>query len=126
MQVLRRRLASTGGGLRPAACSVSRPPGQRRGPGRAGHVNGRWPAAGSQLEDQIFACAAVMFVEPARCDSARGALIRTLGQRDYEFLSGCLAFIRTAHYWTMLHPEIESEEDMAALMRGHEERKRYQ
>jgi signal transduction histidine kinase len=83
--------------------------------------DGQWPAAGSQLEDEIFACAAVMFVEPARCDSARRALIRTLGHRDYEFLSGCLAFIRTAHYWTMLHPEIESEEDMLALMSGHEE-----
>jgi signal transduction histidine kinase len=84
-------------------------------------LNGRWPAAGSQLEDAIFACAAIMFVEPARSDSARSALIRTLGERDYEFLSGCLAFIRTAHYWTMLHPEIESEEDMLALLRGHEE-----
>jgi signal transduction histidine kinase len=83
--------------------------------------DGLWPAAGSQLEDEIFACAALMFVEPARCDGARRALIRTLGQRDYEFFSGCLAFIRTAHYWTMLHPEIESEEDMLALMRGHEE-----
>jgi signal transduction histidine kinase len=83
--------------------------------------NGRWPAAGSQLEDEIFACAAIMFVEPARSDGARAALIRTLGQRDFELLSGCLAFIRTAHYWTMLHPEIESEEDMLALMRGHEE-----
>jgi signal transduction histidine kinase len=87
----------------------------------APHLNGQWPAAGSQLEDEIFACAAVMFVEPARSDSARRALIRTLGERDYEFLSGCLAFIRTAHYWTMLHPEIESEEDMLALMRDHEE-----
>ena len=81
----------------------------------------QWPAAGSQLEDEIFACAAVMFVEPARSDSARRALIRTLGQRDYELFSGCLAFIRTAHYWTMLHPEIESEEDMLELMRGHEQ-----
>ena len=81
----------------------------------------RWPAAGSQREDEIFACAAVMFVEPARSDSARRAVIRTLGQRDYEFLSGCLAFIRTAHYWTMLHPEIESEGDMLELIRGHEE-----
>jgi signal transduction histidine kinase len=84
-------------------------------------LNGQWPAAGSQLEDDIFACAAVMFVEPARSDGARAALIRTLGERGYEFFSGCLAFIRTAHYWTMLHPEIESEEDMLALMRGHEE-----
>jgi len=83
--------------------------------------DGGWPAAGSRLEDEIFACAAVMFVEPARCDGARQALVRALGQRDYEFFSGCLAFIRTAHYWTMLHPEIESEEDMLALMRGHQE-----
>jgi signal transduction histidine kinase len=82
---------------------------------------GRWPAPGSRMEDEIFACAAVMFVEPARCDSARRALVRTLGLRQYEFFSGCLAFIRTAHYWTMLHPEIESEEDMLELMRAHEE-----
>jgi signal transduction histidine kinase len=81
----------------------------------------RWPAPGSRLEDEIFACGAVMFVEPARCDSARRALVRTLGLREYELFSGCLAFIRTAHYWTMLHPEIESEEDMLELMRGHEE-----
>jgi signal transduction histidine kinase len=84
-------------------------------------TTGRWPAPGSRLEDEIFACAAVMFVEPARSDSARRALVRTLGLREYEFFCGCLAFIRTAHYWTMLHPEIESEEDMIELMRGHEE-----
>ena len=81
----------------------------------------QWPDPGSRLEDEIFACAAVMFVEPARSDSARRALVHTLGQRRYEFFSGCLAFIRTAHYWTMLHPEIESEEDMLQLMRGHKE-----
>lgn len=84
-------------------------------------TSGRWPAPGSRLEEEIFACAAVMFVEPARSDSARRALVRTLGLREYEFFCGCLAFIRTAHYWTMLHPEIESEEDMIELMRGHEE-----
>ena len=80
-----------------------------------------WPAPGSRIEDEIFACAAVMFVEPARSESARRALSHTLGLREFEFLCGCLAFIRTAHYWTMLHPEIESEEDMLELLRGHEE-----
>jgi hypothetical protein len=77
-----------------------------------------WPSPGSDMEDAIFACAAVMFVEPARSDLARRGLVRTLGLREYELLSGCLAFIRTAHYWTMLHPEIESEEDMLELMRA--------
>jgi signal transduction histidine kinase len=80
-----------------------------------------WPSPGSDMEDAIFACAAVMFVEPARSDSARRGLVRALGLHEYELFSGCLAFIRTAHYWTMLHPEIESEEDMLELMRGHEE-----
>jgi signal transduction histidine kinase len=81
----------------------------------------RWPDPGSRLEDEIFACAAIMFVEPARGDSARDAILRTLGPRRFELFSGCLAFIRTAHYWTMLHPEIESEKDMLELMRAHEE-----
>src|SRR5580658_7168622 len=60
-----------------------------------------WPAPGSVMEDAIFACAAIIFVEPARSESARHALVRTLGVREYELFSGCLAFIRTAHYWTM-------------------------
>jgi signal transduction histidine kinase len=81
----------------------------------------RWPSAGSRLEDEIFACAAVMFIEPARSNSAQHAIVRTLGERAYELLSGCLAFIRTAHYWTMLHPEMESEDDMLELMRTHTE-----
>ena len=79
------------------------------------------PAAGSELEDAIFACAAVIFVEPARSERARRAVLQALGARQFEFFGGCLAFIRTAHYWTMLHPEIESEDDMRELMRGHEE-----
>jgi signal transduction histidine kinase/CheY-like chemotaxis protein len=84
-------------------------------------VMAQWPGPGSRIEDEVFACAAIMFVEPARSESARRALIHTLGLREYEFLCGCLAFIRTAHYWTMLHPEIESEQDMLELMRVHEE-----
>lgn len=80
-----------------------------------------WPAAGSELEDAIFACAAVLFVEPVRGEQARRALLHALGPRNFEFFSGCLAFIRTAHYWTMLHPEISSEDDMRDLMRRHED-----
>lgn len=80
-----------------------------------------WPVSGEQTEDFIFACAAVMFVQPARSERARRALLQVLGPSRFEFFCGCLAFIRTAHYWTMLHPEIESEDDMRSLLRGHEE-----
>ena len=62
-----------------------------------------------------------MFVDPARSERAKGALIHTLGARRFEFFAGFLAFIRTAHYWTMLHPEIETEDDMRLMLRGHEE-----
>jgi hypothetical protein len=73
------------------------------------------------MEDLIFASAAVVFAEPARGESARLALVHALGPRHFEYLIGCLAFIRTARYWTILHPEIETEEDMRTLMRDHEE-----
>lgn len=80
-----------------------------------------WPDPDEELEDVIFACAAVTFVEPARCERARQALIRAIGPRRFELFSGCLAFIRTAHYWTMLHPQIETEDDMLSLLRSQEE-----
>ena len=41
-----------------------------------------WPEPGSRMEDEIFACAAVLFIEPARSDAARRALVHTLGLRD--------------------------------------------
>jgi signal transduction histidine kinase len=80
-----------------------------------------WPDADTHLEDDIFACAAAMFVEPARSERARHALTRALGCRRLEFFSGCLAFIRTAHYWTMLHPQIGIEADMVALLHEQQE-----
>jgi signal transduction histidine kinase len=80
-----------------------------------------WPTSGDRIEDLIFACAAVLFVQPTRSEEARHALLCALGPRRFEFFCGCLTFIRAAHYWTMLHPEVESEEDMLSLLRQHEE-----
>jgi signal transduction histidine kinase/CheY-like chemotaxis protein len=83
-----------------------------------------WPDAGTELEDDLFACAALIFVEPARNERARLAIVRTVGERQFEFLIACLAFVRTAHYWTLRHPEIETEDDMNLFMSQHEELKR--
>jgi signal transduction histidine kinase/ActR/RegA family two-component response regulator len=80
-----------------------------------------WPEPWTEMEDLLFACAAVVFSEPARGETARLALLKALGAHRFEYLAGLLAFIRTAHYWTMLHPEIETEEDMRTLMRDHAE-----
>jgi hypothetical protein len=80
-----------------------------------------WPERWTEMEDLLFACAAVVFSETARGDTARLALLKALGAQRFEHLAGLLAFIRTAHYWTMLHPDIEIEEDMRTLMRDHTE-----
>ena len=82
---------------------------------------GSWPEPDSQLEDWIFAAATVVFVEPARSERARRALRQALGGERFEMLMGLLAFIRTVHYWTLLHPEIEFEDDVQAMLRLDEE-----
>jgi signal transduction histidine kinase len=80
-----------------------------------------WPESDSETEDDLFACAAILFSSPGQGEPARHAIAHAVGRRSFELLSGFLAFIRTAHYWTVLHPEIETEEDMQLLMRGHAE-----
>ena len=37
----------------------------------------------------------------------------------FELLVAYLAFIRTAHYWTEMHPELTDEPDMVEILRGH-------
>ena len=80
-----------------------------------------WPEPESKLEDWIFTAATLVFVEPARAERARRALRVVLGGRRFEHLMGLLAFIRTAHYWTVLHPDILLEEDVRELLRANQE-----
>ncbi|MGI3901443.1 MAG: sensor histidine kinase [Janthinobacterium lividum] len=79
------------------------------------------PGAGTQEEADVFAAASVVFLHPNGSDRARGALRKALGGESNELLTAFLAFIRTAHYWTETHPEIQFEDDMQDLMRVHEE-----
>ena len=61
------------------------------------------------------------FRQPGRSERARRALRNALGGRPFEHLLGLLAFIRTAHYWTVLHPDLQSEDDILELLRVNEE-----
>ena len=83
-----------------------------------------WPASETEAEDRLFAAATLVFVEPGRSERARNALRRALGGNRFEHLLGLLAFIRTAHYWTVLHPELTFEEDARELLRASEELER--
>lgn len=75
-----------------------------------------WPEPESDLEDKLFSAATLVFVEGRRSDRPRAALRHVLGGRRYEHLLGLLAFIRTAHYWTVLHPHLTLEEDAKQLL----------
>ncbi len=46
-----------------------------------------WPEPRTEMEDLIFACAAVVFTEPARGETARLALLKALGPRHFEYLA---------------------------------------
>jgi hypothetical protein len=80
-----------------------------------------WPVPESEAEDWIFAASALIFVEPAKSERAQQALRQALGGKRLEFLLALLTFIRAAHYWTVVHPGLEIEDDVRELMSSHKE-----
>jgi hypothetical protein len=80
-----------------------------------------WPEPDSDMEDCVFAAAAVIFVEPARSERALEVLRLSLGGKHLEYLLALLAFIRAAHFWTVVHPGLVIEDDMRELMAEHKE-----
>ncbi len=82
---------------------------------------GDWPAGGSDLERAIVACCTEAFLHPGRAERPLRALRRALGPRRHEHLLGLLAFVRAAHYWTLVHPDLELEGDVKGLLRERSE-----
>ena len=80
-----------------------------------------WPEPKTELEDYLFAVATVAFVEPRRSDRERAALRNALGGQRFERLMVLLTFIRVAHYWTVVHPDLDLEDDVRPLLDQHEE-----
>jgi two-component sensor histidine kinase len=83
-----------------------------------------WPEPETPAEWALLSASTLLFAEPARAERARRSLRRALGGRSFEYLVGLLAFIRTAHYWTVTHPEIELEDDILDLLRRNEDLRR--
>jgi hypothetical protein len=80
-----------------------------------------WPDPDSDVEDWMFAASALVFVEPLKSERARLALLQALGARRLQYLLAFLAFVRTAHYWTMVHPGLDIEDDVRELLASHKE-----
>lgn len=80
-----------------------------------------WPAPDTEIEDQLFALCTLIFVSPMQSERPLQGLRHALGGKRCEYILALLAFIRTAHFWTVVHPGIEMEDDVKQLMDRHKE-----
>jgi PAS domain S-box-containing protein len=78
------------------------------------------PTADTQMEDGIFSLASHVFLQTADAPECLDALQRLLGTVRLQYLLLFLAFVRAAHYWTRVHPEIQFEDDIKQLLATHE------
>jgi len=74
------------------------------------------PSADTQMEDAIFALAGHVFLQTPDATACLDELQRLLGAVRFQYLLVFLAFVRAAHYWTRVHPEIEFEDDINQLL----------
>jgi PAS domain S-box-containing protein len=74
------------------------------------------PNDNSQIEDAIFAIASHVFLQTPDAPACLDALERLLGPVRLQYLLLFLAFVRAAHYWTRVHPEIACEDDIEQLL----------
>src|SRR3984893_472299 len=78
------------------------------------------PAADTQMEDGLFSLASHVFLQTADAPKCLDALERLFGTVRLQYLLLFLAFVRAAHYWTRVHPEIQFEDDIQQLLARHE------
>ncbi|HWZ24541.1 MAG TPA: PAS domain S-box protein [Verrucomicrobiae bacterium] len=78
------------------------------------------PTADTQIEDGLFSFASHVFLQTADGPECLEALERLLGTVRLQYLLLFLAFVRAAHYWTKVHPEIQFEDDIKQLLATHE------
>jgi hypothetical protein len=75
----------------------------------------------SDIETALFAVSTALFMDPAKSRAYLPALRRLLGPPRYEYLLVFIGFVRMAHYWTQVHPELSEEEDLTDLIQRLEE-----
>jgi len=78
------------------------------------------PAAETEMEDCLFSFAGHVFLQTPNAPESLDALKRLLGAVRLQYLLLFLAFVRAAHYWTRVHPEIQLEDDIKQLLATHE------
>src|SRR6202034_1732903 len=78
------------------------------------------PSADTEIEDAIFTLASHVCLQTSDTPACIDAIERLLGAVRFQYLLLLLTFVRAAHYWTTVHPEIEFEDDIKQLLATHE------
>ncbi len=78
------------------------------------------PSPGSEMENSIFVFAGHVFLQTADVPACLARLEALLGEVQLQYLITLLLFVRSAHYWTKVHPELVLEEDIKRLLQAHE------
>jgi PAS domain S-box-containing protein len=73
------------------------------------------PSSGTQTEEALFACAAHVFLQTQQASLCLDTLAEALDKTAIEQVLVFLTFIRAAHFWTKVHPELEFEDDIKTL-----------
>lgn len=73
------------------------------------------PASDAPTEEAVFACATHVFLQTPQAAKCLEALRRAFDVVTLRHLLVFLAFVRTAHYWTRMYPELELEDDIKGL-----------
>ena len=78
------------------------------------------PEPGSAVEEAVFACTTHVFLQTPQASRCLKALQKAFSDTLFQHLMVFLAFVRTAHYWTKVHPELGLEDDVQQLFATHE------
>jgi PAS domain S-box-containing protein len=89
------------------------------------YVSGRQPlqeipGPESEMERTLFTFASHVFLQTPQASACLDSLRILLGEVQLQYLVLFLSFVRTAHYWTRVHPEMEFEADIKWLLETHE------
>ncbi len=79
-----------------------------------------FPEPDTQEEQAIFACATHVFIRTGDASNCLAALQHAFGPAMLEQVKLFLAFVRTAHYWTEIHPDLVFEDDINRLLNTHQ------
>lgn len=78
------------------------------------------PACDSEIEAAVFAFAGHVFLQTPDAERCQQELERLFGPIDFQNLALFLAFIRTAHYWTQIHHELEFDDGINHVLATHQ------